>query len=129
MTTEKQKKLLNFIASYRRDYSHPPTLREMADGMSLKDTKSIVNMLTSLEKKGLIGKSESRKSRTVFLTEKGYILIGDNPVMDLAKIKDSPSMIAIDLTPRLLENQSVNPVVTNETLQNPYSIFHSEGTT
>lgn len=126
MTTEKQKELLEFIYFYRIKHAHPPTLREMAVGMGLKDTKSIVNMLSSLEKKGLIGRAADRKSRSVYLTGAATALIEGVIVSDAFNQINDYSIL--DKTLRFYITQPTAGAVTND-LQTTENYFFTTGGT
>jgi SOS-response transcriptional repressor LexA len=74
--TKNQTKLLEFIAAYRRENGTSPTLREMAEGTGVYDNKSVLWMITALEKRGLLERSRARSSRSVRLTEQGWNALG-----------------------------------------------------
>ena len=63
--TERQKEVLNFIASYIQTHAYPPTIREVADFFSIS-IKGAHDHLAALKKKGLL-KQGDKKSRTMEL--------------------------------------------------------------
>ena len=67
--TERQKEVLDFIASYIQTHAYPPTIREVADFFSIS-IKGAHDHLAALKKKGLL-KQGDKKSRTMELVRAG----------------------------------------------------------
>jgi len=67
--TQRQKEVLDFIASYIQIHSYPPTIREVAEYFSIS-IKGAHDHLTALKKKGLL-KQGDKKSRTMELIKTG----------------------------------------------------------
>jgi repressor LexA len=67
--TERQKEVLNFIASYIQTHAYPPTIREVADFFSIS-IKGAHDHLAALKKKGLL-KQGDKKSRAMELVMTG----------------------------------------------------------
>ena len=63
--TERQKEVLDFIASYVHSHAYSPTIREVADYFSIS-VKGAHDHLTALRKKGLL-KQGDKKPRTMEL--------------------------------------------------------------
>lgn len=73
--TEKRKKLLEYINCYRSQNGGSPTIREMALGAGLADSKSVFRILDSLIEKGYLEKEEY-KARSLRLTEQALDYLG-----------------------------------------------------
>ena len=67
--TERQKEVLDFIANYIQIHTYPPTIREVAEYLSIS-IKGAHDHLTALKKKGLL-KQGDKKSRTMELVKTG----------------------------------------------------------
>ena len=66
--TDKQKRVLNFVTSYIDEHGCPPTLREIADNISVVGTGTVMQHLDALERKGFINRREG--SRGIVLTSR-----------------------------------------------------------
>lgn len=66
--TEKQKRVLNFIANYTDENGCPPTLREIADHINVVGTGTVMQHLDALERKGFVNRREG--SRGIALTNR-----------------------------------------------------------
>lgn len=64
--TDRQKQLYNFIASYIKKHSYPPTIREIAENYSIS-VKGAHDHITALRKKGFL-KQIDKRPRTMGLT-------------------------------------------------------------
>ena len=62
--TERQREVLECIRAFIRDMGWPPTLREIAEHLSIRSTNGVNDHLIALEKKGLI-KRERLKARGI----------------------------------------------------------------
>ena len=60
----RQRQILEFLRSHSRQYSYPPTVREIGQAVGLSSSSTVQNHLNSLETKGLI-RRDPTKSRTV----------------------------------------------------------------
>jgi repressor LexA len=67
--TERQKEVLDFIASYIQTHAYPPTIREVAEFFSIS-IKGAHDHLAALKKKGLL-KQGDKKSRAMELVKSG----------------------------------------------------------
>lgn len=119
MLTEKQKRLIQYIAEYRQDNLKPPTFREMAHEMKVKNTKSITDMLTSLQKKGYVERKDAPgKSRSIVLTDMARDLLGLNMFSSEWRVK---TVDVADEYRKYPEQFSVNDtssvMVSNDTLE------------
>lgn len=68
--SERQKDILDFIASYTQENMCPPTVREIGTAVGLSSPSSVQTQLTRLAEMGYI-KRRSAKSRSMVITEKG----------------------------------------------------------
>jgi len=64
---ERHQKILDFIASYQRDYKHPPSIREIGEACDISSTSVVNYYLDQLEKSGNIER-DRKISRGVRLT-------------------------------------------------------------
>jgi repressor LexA len=60
----RQRQILEFLRSHARQYSYPPTVREIGQAVGLSSSSTVQNHLNALETKGLI-RRDPTKSRTV----------------------------------------------------------------
>jgi repressor LexA len=63
--TKRQKEILSFIASYIKNHSYPPTIRDIADNFSIS-VKGAYDHVTALKQKNCL-KQNSKRSRTIEL--------------------------------------------------------------
>lgn len=77
--TKNQHKLLLFISNYRLKHDNSPTFKEMVDGIGVSDNKSLLGVIDNLISQGFLIK-DSRKSRSVFLTDKAIRYLGLTPL-------------------------------------------------
>jgi len=77
--TARQKEVLSFIASYLKNHSYPPTIREVADNYSIS-VKGAHDHITALKKKGYI-KQADKRPRTMELT--GTRLDDDSELVEI----------------------------------------------
>lgn len=73
--TQNQLHLLLYINQYQRNHGKPPTFKEMVNGISISDNRSLLGIIQNLIQKRLLLK-ENKKSRSVRLTNDGQRLIG-----------------------------------------------------
>ncbi len=66
--TDRQRQVLNFIASFMRDEGYPPTLAEICQEFHLASTNAANDHLAALEKKGYVKRTSG--ARTLRLTDK-----------------------------------------------------------
>jgi repressor LexA len=61
--TPRQRKIVQAIQTFQRDYGYPPSMREIGDAVGLASTSSVSHQLSVLEKMGLVNRG-ARRSRT-----------------------------------------------------------------
>jgi DNA-binding MarR family transcriptional regulator len=66
--TDRQRKILDFIAGYVHDRGRPPTLREIGDAFEIRSTNGVSNHLKLIEGKGYLVR-EPLKSRGLRLVD------------------------------------------------------------
>ena len=66
--TQRQQRILDFIAETLRDRGYPPTVREIGEAVGLTSSSSVHAQLSNLERKGLLHKDPT-KPRAVALSE------------------------------------------------------------
>jgi len=57
--TDKQKKYLEFIDNFLKEYGYPPTVREIAKGVGVSSTSGVKKMLDKLSISGAIRRKEN----------------------------------------------------------------------
>ncbi len=72
--TYKQKEVLKFIWNYLKNHSHPPTIREIGDGLKFSSTGTVRDYLTALKRKGFI-KIQQNKSRAIEIIKRSLFHI------------------------------------------------------
>ncbi|NOH04814.1 MAG: repressor LexA [Chloroflexi bacterium] len=76
---ERHQKILEFIASYQREYKHPPSIREIGEHCKISSTSVVNYYLDQLEKEGLL-----ERDRKI---SRGMRLVGNNnPLGDLLRV-------------------------------------------
>lgn len=65
--TERQRQLLAFIEDHLHTHGFPPSIREMADAMSIRSTNGVNDHLKALQRKGYISRGMGPKSRAISL--------------------------------------------------------------
>lgn len=66
--TERQNEAYEFVRSYLRQHSRPPTLREIGDALGIRSSNGVYKLLQALEKKGHIER-EKHAARGLRLVE------------------------------------------------------------
>jgi repressor LexA len=67
-TTQRQKRILQYISATVRKRGYPPTVREIGEAVGLTSSSSVHAQLTNLERKGLLHKDPT-KPRAMALSE------------------------------------------------------------
>lgn len=75
---ERHQKILDFIASYQREYKHPPSIREIGEHCDISSTSVVNYYLDQLEKTGHI-----ERDRKI---SRGMRLTGASPLGDMLRI-------------------------------------------
>lgn len=65
--TERQNEAYEFIRGYIRDFSRPPSMKEIGRALGLRSTNAVFKLLRALEKKGYITR-EPHEARAITLT-------------------------------------------------------------
>ena len=68
--SERQSRILSFIRHYTTAKSHPPSLREIAEGCNISSTSVVNYNIRSLEESGYLTRTPMT-SRTIVLIERG----------------------------------------------------------
>lgn len=65
--TDRQREILEYVASFTRDAGYPPTVREIGRATGLRSPRSVSQHLQALERKGFIhrGREKSRAIRVL----------------------------------------------------------------
>lgn len=75
--TERQKELLEKLYKYIISTGYPPTFEELREQLNVSSNQSVIDLLTKLEKKKLIRRSESQ-ARSITILPLGYEVL-DKP--------------------------------------------------
>ena len=84
--TPRQRQVLDFIAAYQHRFGYPPSMREIADGLGVRNLFGVQRHMAALEKKGAIERSpgSSRGIRLnnsiVYPEREERISSGDEPL-------------------------------------------------
>lgn len=79
----RQGQILEFLRSHARQYSYPPTVREIGQAVGLSSSSTVQNHLNALEHKGLI-RRDPTKSRTVEVVgAEQPAMVGSNNILRL----------------------------------------------
>lgn len=77
--TERQKELLENLYKYIISTGYPPTFEELREQLNVSSNQSVIDLLTKLEKKKLIRRSESQ-ARSITILPLGYEVLGKPPI-------------------------------------------------
>lgn len=69
--TDRQEDVIRFIAEYMYLENHPPTIKEIQEGIDVGNPGSIYGTLSELEDKEYIWRKEKHKARNIRLTQTG----------------------------------------------------------
>ena len=75
---EMKEKILDFIISYIEIHCYPPTIREIADGVGLKSTNSVLNNMKQLQMLGLLEADAPVKGSSRAIRVVGYKFVKTN---------------------------------------------------
>lgn len=75
---EMKEKILNFIISYIEIHCYPPTVREIANGVGLKSTNSVLNNMKQLQMLGLLETDAPVKGASRAIRVVGYKFVKTN---------------------------------------------------
>lgn len=75
---EMKEKILDFIVSYIEIHCYPPTIREIADGVGLKSTNSVLNNMKQLQMLGLLETDAPVKGSSRAIRVVGYKFVKTN---------------------------------------------------
>jgi repressor LexA len=67
--TDRQQRILDFIAETVRDRGYPPTVREIGEAVGLTSSSSVHAQLANLEKKGLLHKDPTKPRAMTLATD------------------------------------------------------------
>lgn len=73
-------KMLEFIENYIKEYSYPPSMREICDGMDLASTSTVSYHLEKLERAGLLTR-QKLKNRAIDLASRVEVETTQIPVV------------------------------------------------
>jgi repressor LexA len=105
--TERQKKVLSFIADYLKHHAYPPTIREIADHFSIS-VKGAYDHVTALKKKNCL-KLDGKRSRA----------------MELVKEKVDEDLGTITKIPIVGTVAAGIPILSEENWEGTISLHHS----
>jgi repressor LexA len=75
--TDRQLQLLIFIESHVAEHGYPPTIREMGNGLGIRSTNAVNDLLVGLARRGLITRAaavgHTGPSRTVRSTRSAQV--------------------------------------------------------
>lgn len=78
--TKRQKELLENLYKYIISIGYPPTFEELREQLNVSSNQSVIDLLTKLENKKLIRRSESQ-SRGIVILPLGYEILGKPPLI------------------------------------------------
>ena len=73
--TDRQKKILEFIARATEERGFPPTIREIGEEFEIRSTNGVNDHLKALERKGYLSRCD-QQSRTLVATKTARMLLG-----------------------------------------------------
>ena len=69
--TDRQEKVIQYIAEYIYENNYPPTIEEIQEGVGVGNPGSIYGTLSELENKEYIERKKKHKARNIRLTKNG----------------------------------------------------------
>lgn len=91
--TERQKELLENLYRYIISTGYPPTFEELREQLNVSSNQSVIDLLTKLEKKKLIRRSESQ-ARSITILPLGYEILGKPPLIPFLGVSHAGLPIA-----------------------------------
>lgn len=107
--TDLERGVLEWVTEYIRSNAYPPTIREIGSGLSIPSTRTVSDLLLSLERKGRIERSRAR-SRGLRLTSSGASARVRPAVFEPARDEDRQWMAAALEQARIAERSDEVPV-------------------
>lgn len=77
--THRQKELLMILYNHIKNSGYPPTFEEIRESLGVSSNQSVIDLLTQLEKKGLVKRKEPL-ARSIAILPLGYKLLGKPPL-------------------------------------------------
>ena len=107
---EKRSEILRFLARRSGEKGAPPSIREIGKGVGLKSAQTVHHHLGRLEGDGYVRRLDDR-TRTTVLTEKGWEVVGETPLLGRIAAGRGLEAVATDdgaysLTSELLSSRS-----------------------
>lgn len=65
--TERQKEILEFHQRFTRNHGHPPTVRDICQGMGMTSTATVQKHIQSLRRKGVFSQANGKTRATVLV--------------------------------------------------------------
>ena len=96
--SERQRRILDFVARYTGDHGYPPSIREIGQAVGITSTSVVDYNLKALERSGLI-----RRDREV---SRGLGLIGQAPAQ--------PQVIRIPIVGRIAAGEPIEAIASHE---------------
>jgi SOS-response transcriptional repressor LexA len=81
--SERQRAILRFVQEYMQEHKHPPSTREIGQGVGISSTSNVIYHVKRLVDYGYLGKQPGT-SRTVIVLAAGYEQIDEPIVRDWA---------------------------------------------
>lgn len=81
--SERQKAILRFVQDYMQEHRHPPSTREIGQGVGISSTSNVIYHINRLIDYGYLSKQRGT-SRTVMVLAAGYEQIGEPLAHDWA---------------------------------------------
>lgn len=81
--SERQRAILRFVQDYMREHKHPPSTREIGQGVGISSTSNVIYHVKRLVDYGYLGRQPGT-SRTVIVLATGYEQIDEPLVRDWA---------------------------------------------
>jgi len=90
--TARQKELLENLYSYIISTGYPPTFEELREQLNVSSNQSVIDLLTKLENKKLIRRSESQ-ARGIVIMPLGYEILGEPPLIPFLGVSRAGSSV------------------------------------
>ena len=88
--SEKQKNIYNYIVSYIKENSYPPSVREIGQAAGLSSTSTVHGYLKRLEKRGLIRRDESKSRAISIVNDESSANFSNLERLDMANLVSVP---------------------------------------
>jgi len=110
--SEKQKNIYNYIVSYIKENSYPPSVREIGQAAGLSSTSTVHGYLQRLEKRGLIKRDESKSRAISIVKDESSPDFSNLERLDMANMVSVPVIGDVNAGMPILAHENIEEYLT-----------------